>query len=319
MAEVINEDLLIGTLRYLDAIEQKKIGDIPIDTRHSTFKVVVDLLYKFGYIDNNNRISRKGTLFLERNKLRSFFKVDYTPFGVVYDLNNAEFVSEVRKILKHRPKPDCSLDHQPLWPELTAMRAHYISSEEHLYNKRVAMVGDYDSTGLALSLITKIKDLSVFDIDRRILNYFEEVAKKYSFNLKKVEQDFFKPIPKQYKGMFDVFITDPPYALGGMLKFIEFGITLLNKNGVGYIAVPYHENIDWTNELLFEVNKLIAEKNCVITDILKNFHDYQTADGLRSSMLRIKKVPKKIKIKKTKMYSYKQNNVNKPIIKLAMI
>jgi predicted methyltransferase len=317
MAEIIDRDLLVGTLRYLDAQENGETAGITVDTRQTTHSVVMELLMKSGFVNTEGKVSPKGERFLEQNKLRDLFKIKYTPYGVEYEGNGNGFVSEVTEILKSRPVANHSLDHQPLWPELTAMRAHYISSEENLFDKKVAMVGDYDSAGLALNLITSVKETTVFDIDKRLLRYFGQVARKHNFSLKRVYQDLFKKTPNKYIGKYDVFVADPPYAMGGMRKFIEFGIDLLKDGGTGYIAVPYHENIAWTERMLFEVGKLVMKRGCVITDVLKNFHRYQTADGLRSSIIRIKKGAFLKEIDVDKMYSYKKININKPEI-LAM-
>lgn len=316
MAELINQDLLIKILRYLYSSNEKGKSLRTINVRGSTLSVALKLLYKRGLIAKMGKVSNKGIEFLKENGLDNVFTGEFSPFGVDFRNKNNKQLQPFLKILKSRPTPNYKLDHQPLIPELTMMRANYIASEENLYNKKVAFVGDYDSTNIALNLSTKIGYTTIFDIDKRLINFFDEAAKKGNYNIETVECDIFKFSDNDFKKKFDVIITDPPYALRGMLSFVEFSISLLKENGVGYIAVPYHGNISWTERLLFEVDKLLIQKGCVITDIHKGFHSYQTADGLKSSMIRIVKGASDKNIDATKYYSYKRRNINKPVIDL---
>jgi predicted methyltransferase len=316
MAELINEDLLIKVLRYLHASQESCRGKNSLSVRESTLSVAITLLNKMGLVTRYGKISKKGVDFLTSNRLNNIFKCEVSPFGINYVHYDKNQTRSLLKILDKRPRPDYKLDHQPLMPELTMMRASYIASEENLYNKNVAFVGDYDSTNIALNLITKIDHSTVFDIDRRLIKYFSKVAMENKYNLNTVECDLFKFNKKEYKNKFDVFITDPPYALKGMLDFIDVSISVLKDGGAGYIAVPYHNNIAWTERLLFETDRLLLKRGCVITDIYKGFHRYQTADGLKSSMVRIVKGAGKKSINRDKYYSYKKSNINIPIISL---
>lgn len=316
MAELIDNDLLIKILRYLYTSQITKNFNSPMNVRSSTFKVGVELLTKKGFVSKKGKVTSNGSNFLIEKGLDNIFRGEFSPFGVGYNYKNQKQLKSFLDILKHRPAPNYKLDHQPLVPELTMMRANYIASEENLYNKRVALVGDYDSTNIALNLCTKVGSTTVFDIDKRLISFFNKSAKDNSYYIDTIECNIFKFRHNEYKNSFDVFITDPPYALKGMLSFVEFSIFLLKEGGVGYIAVPYHGNIAWTERLLFDVNKLLIKKGCVVTDIHKGFHNYQTADGLRSSIIRIVKGANHKAINNSKYYSYKKMNINKPIVKI---
>lgn len=317
MAELINQDLLVKILRYLYASQEtNKNFRTSINVRGSTLSVAIKLLCKMGFVTNTGKVTKNGNNFLIENGLDNIFRGEFSPFGVDFNHKNKGRLAPFLDILSNRPKPDYKLDHQPLLPELTMMRANYIASEENLYNKRVAFVGDYDSTNVALNLSTKVGHSTVFDIDKRIIKFFNKIAKVSNYKIETVECDIFKFKNNVYKNSYDVFITDPPYALKGMISFIDFSISLLKEGGVGYIAVPYHGSISWTERLLFDVDKLLVKRGCVITDIHKGFHSYQTADGLKSSIIRIVKGANNKTIDGSKYYSYKKININKPIVKL---
>ncbi len=314
MPEIIDRNLMVRTLRHIASRGSMETPKIEINTRVTTNKKILELLLEQKNINADWTISNKGLAFIKDKRMCLPFQAEYTPYGVTYEIND-KFLKKLHSLLKNRPTPDYEIDHQPLLVESTGMRSHYIASEENLYDKDIAMVGDFDSTSIGINLCTKVNKMTVFDIDRRLIDFLNLTAKKNNFPVECIYQDLFKPIPKALRGKYDVFVTDPPYAMGGMKKFIEFGIGLLKDGGVGYIAVPYHESISWTEKMLYEVNKIIIQNGCAITDIFKNFHKYQTADGLRSSMIRIKKGSRAKNIELKKMYSYKPFNINVPYVK----
>lgn len=316
MPEIINKNVLIKILRYINTCSRLGIGSMPINFRKSTLGVAYKILFKKGLINKNNLLSAKGKLFLKKNKLDNIFECKYTSFGYLYKESNNAISNKIVKVIKSRPHPNSKLDQQPLPPQLTIMRAKYIASEENLVDRKIAFVGDYDSTNIALSMLFGNKESFIFDIDKRLLNFFEKTAKNNSYNINTVYCDIFKYKSKKYNKKFDIIVSDPPYAAGGIKRFIEFGISLLKDGGIGFLAVPYHENISWTEQILFEVTKLLVDKNCLITDNNKNFYYYSGADNLKSSMIRFKKMKSNKSIDITKLYSYKEKNINKPIVKI---
>ena len=314
MPEIIDKDLLIKVLRYLNASSGPKIIRTPINIRKSTYDVAINILRNKGFINKKNLLNSKGHSFLKRNGLNNLIECRYSTFGYSYAGKNGSVEDKVIEILKKRPNPNYRLDQQPLSPQLTIMRAKYIASEENLFDKKIAFVGDYDSTNVALSMISKNRESFVFDIDKRLLTFFRGIARKNLYKINTVYCDVFKCKSRKYYNKFDVIVTDPPYAMGGIKKFIEFSISLLKIGGVGFIAVPYHENILWTEHILFEVIKLLVDNNCLVTDNKKNFYYYVGADNLRSSMIRFKKIKNENPIDISKLYSYKEKNINVPII-----
>jgi len=316
MPEIINNDLTIKTLQYLYAKQTHLIEGVPMCTRESTTRATFTILQQKGYIDQTNIVTQKGINFLREYRLTDMFSGKYTPFGMQHDVQKSTLYENILETLAERPAPNYTLDHQPLIPELTIARAQYIASEEILYNKRIAFIGDYDSTNVALLQLARAKEAVVFDIDTRLLRYFRKAAKKNSYVLETVECDIFNYYPHKYLGSFDIFITDPPYAMGGMKGFLDFALSILAKGGVGFIAVPYHDNISWTEDMLYKVSQFLINKRCVLTDINKHFHRYQSADGLQSSMIKMKKGVNSQGNYKEQLYSFKENNINEPIISL---
>lgn len=315
MPEKISEDTITNCLRYKYLCSKGE--KLPLNIRDSTRVAVEEYLYWEGYLDKDHNITVKGNRFLHKNKLTGSFVCEFSPYGYNYSPSGDFDTEEIVKVLNNRPKPNYSLDHQPLLPELTIMRAQYLASEENLFDKSVAFIGDYDSTHVVLSLITRVKEIWVFDIDQRLIKYFRNTSKKYGYNVKLVNCDLFNFDRKNILGRFDVIVTDPPYAYGGMKYFVEFGIDLLKDGGRGYIAAPYHASIGWTEAMLFKILELTLTKNCIVNSINKYFHRYQTADGLQSSMIGIKKGVDLSLVDENKRYSYKEVNINIPIFDIG--
>lgn len=319
MPEIIDNNLLIKVLRYLWICNHLKMAVTLPNYRQTTLSVAKDILRKKEWITGHDLLTTKGKSFLEKNKLDDLLECTYTAFGYLYKQDNVKINNRIIKILKQRPKPNHKIDQQPLPPELTIMRAKLIQSEENLFNKKIAFVGDYDSTNVALSLLSKIKEVYIFDIDKRLLNFFEKIAKKEKYIINTINCDISKFKSKKFSEKFDIVVSDPPYAIGGIKKFIEFSVSLLKDDGIGFLAVPYHESISWTEQLLFEVVSLLAKKNCLIVDLKKSFYRYEGADNLNASAIKFKKMKREntIDIDDTnKFYSYKIHNKNKPDIKL---
>ncbi len=146
--------------------------------------------------------------------------------------------------------------------------------------------------------------------------FFNKIAEEHNLPINCIHHDFRNPLPKEYKEYFDVFVTDPPYTVKGMLRFIQNGIDMLAEHGIGYIAAPFHDKLLWSGELLLEIQKLIIRNECVITEIIKNFHIYQKTDGLTSSMIRLVKGMRDPTLDKNRFYWYRKGKdlKNEPLI-----
>ena len=95
-------------------------------------------------------------------------------------------------------------------------------------------------------------------------------------------------LPAELERAFDVFITDPPYSESGMLLFCAVGMTALRESpgGVGYVAVPWLNREEWSDELLFKVQRAFVQQGFVLTDVKRAFAAYEYEEEVFSTMLR---------------------------------
>lgn len=255
---------------------------------------------------------------LQENKLIDIPTFEFSSYGVNQIRGKSSKNKEkIANILLKRPQPNHVIDHHPVSIESLLTRAGFIGSNENLHDKNVAFVGDFDSTNIAMNVLYKLKNSTIFDIDKNLLNFFKEVSEANKYNSDIVYQDIFEFNSQRIKDLsckYDIFVTDPPYTVKGMIKFIEFAIHILKEGGRGYIAIPYHQNIDWTERVLLEAQKTILQNNCSIIEIMKSFHEYPTTDGMKSSMVVIRKGSDKKKAKLDTWYTY-NTEPSKPVLK----
>ena len=106
---------------------------------------------------------------------------------------------------------------------------------------------------------------------------------------------------------FDAFVTDPPYTEMGYKYFLTYGLRHIKMEGFAFVAVPYMNEEDWTDELLFKVEDFLIQNGFVIIEIIPGFAEYQHDDKVISTMLIAKKVtvskPTKNNLRRAKTYT----------------
>lgn len=127
--------------------------------------------------------------------------------------------------------------------------------------QKFLFVGDDDFTSLMLALVSPDLKIHVVDVDDEVLSVVEKVGKKFGLNIKVKKLDIRKKpsIERNFIG----FCTNPPYTLGGIKKFIKFGLKALSKDGAFVFLEMGGEDIGKRSSLLqkfFLENNLIAEE-----------------------------------------------------------
>ncbi len=74
-------------------------------------------------------------------------------------------------------------DHVPATPETMARRAMYVANEYELGGSSVLCLGDHDLTSLAVGSVAPDAELTVVDIDERILDHVSGSASRLGFPL----------------------------------------------------------------------------------------------------------------------------------------
>jgi predicted methyltransferase len=174
----------------------------------------------------------------------------------------------------------------------------------YLAGKRVAFMGDYDSTSLLIGLLAKQKSILspaymlLLDFDDRLLTVARNLAKQYSFeDLLDVRlYNAFDPISSDLIGKFDSFYTNPPYGchnLGESARlFITRGCELVGQNDAsGCIILPDDENRPWTRLAMYSTQRFLCGLGWTIDEKINKLHQYHLDDDLElaSSMILVKR------------------------------
>jgi predicted methyltransferase len=192
------------------------------------------------------------------------------------NIKNTGIYEKFYEIQKTRPKPIQKYDQGNITPESTVARIALMLKRGDVSNKKIIVLGDDDLVGIALGLTGLPADVLVLDIDERLIDFTNRVAKENNLKVRAEVFDLRKPLPKEFKSKFDVFVTDPPEAKKAFKTFLQKGIwTLKDKGSAGYIGMTL---IDSSLAKWRELQKIIIDSGATITDIIRSFNKYETWD-----------------------------------------
>ncbi|MDD5446239.1 MAG: bis-aminopropyl spermidine synthase family protein, partial [Candidatus Pacebacteria bacterium] len=104
--------------------------------------------------------------------------------------------------------------------------------------------------------------------------YEKEFFKKKKIKFKTILHSLTNPLPKEIKGKYDVFITEPPDTVSGNTLFFSRGVESLKEEGVGYLGISQST---LEKEKIAKIQKNILDMNMVITDVFDRFSLYDNA------------------------------------------
>jgi len=240
-----------------------------------------DLVRYFGfmppYIQAVKNLQKRGLILVKNSRMT------LTPKGRTYAEKIEPRDPEPKKLdlklyREIRPKMESLVkyDQLPITIQAAIKKVNFINKRDGLEDRAIACLGDDDWMGIALALTGLPKRVTVFDLDERVLENEKKVAEKYGLEIEAVRHDFRKPLPKKYRQKYDIFITEPPDTLPGLLLFFSRGLELLNGAGkAGYIGVATYS---LSRDKWLEFEKGLLKMSVVITDALHDFEPYEV-DG----------------------------------------
>jgi len=175
-------------------------------------------------------------------------------------------------IQKDRPSPKIEYDQGYITPESLFAKIAFADAKGDLRNKNILILGDDDLLSIALGLTKLPFNITVLEIDSRLIDFISTTSAKYNLSIEVHQKDLSEPLQKELLNRFDTFFTDPSETIAAFNAFIGRGVSSLKKNGgSGYFGLTHRE------ASLYKWSKLqhfILEMNAVITDIIYNFQDY---------------------------------------------
>ncbi|MFQ5842881.1 MAG: bis-aminopropyl spermidine synthase family protein [Thermodesulfobacteriota bacterium] len=197
--------------------------------------------------------------------------------GVIVEGIFRKTLQQFTSVLAGRPAPDPHYNQGLIsFPDL-ALKASFMYERGDLEDRAILLIGDDDLFSLYLAMLGMGQRIFVLDIDKKILRFIEEKAGKLGLNIETMKFDLNRSLPHHLNNAFDVFISEPPEGIQGMLTFLKRGIrSLAQGEGAGYIGITMVESSlpKW-----YEIQAILTRNRLAITDVLRNFSLYPEGEG----------------------------------------
>ncbi len=149
---------------------------------------------------------------------------------------------------------------------------------------KIALLGDDDLVSLVLALINPELDITVFEIDKDILDTLREGMNMLGIkNIRFVAYDARNNFEKHFLDKFDVVLTDPPYTKSGFSLFLKRAVELAGydarKQQAKYIFIHYGASFR-SPEKFLKVQEIISRFGLWQEDVLYNFARYSGAESI---------------------------------------
>lgn len=178
----------------------------------------------------------------------------------------------------------CHLDESSLLRRLTMLCA-----SRSMSSTSVVFVGDDDLASVALLRHDPPRHLLLLDVDQRLLGVVQDEARRLDLADRVITHHVdltaagaVEEIIDEYGESFDVAVTDPPYAEGGMRTFVGLACRLLTYTGEVHVAVPALLAEAWSDELLLAVQTDLTAYGFLIERLLPGAFTYTSSDVISS-------------------------------------
>lgn len=236
--------------------------------------------------DQGTRLTIKGRQFVEGRlgfkEINSdlYMKLLMEPWKEHIEI--IEIKEKLQEFFDNRPQVDVTLDQSKSSIDTSLKRAILTLKNHNLVGKRILCLGDDDLVSIALGFLLKklfndahhTTKITVMDIDKRIIDYISNIAKKESLPIKCEYVDFRAPLADNFKNQFDCFFTDPPYTLEGMNLFLSRGIEALrDDNGLTIYFSYAHKSPDFQ----LTMQKCFLSMGLIVSEVMPRFNTYEGA------------------------------------------
>lgn len=188
----------------------------------------------------------------------------------------------IRSDVDSVPPPLSALDHVQATPDTVARRAQWLDEQYELAGRRLLCLGDHDLTSLAVAAVNPEVEVTVVDLDERILEYIDERARSRGLAIRCLHADLRFGLPPAVTEWADLVFSDPPYTPEGMALFASRGVESLRDTAHGRILLAYGFS-DRTPALGLKVQQELLRLGLVFEAILPGFHSFDGAQAIGSA------------------------------------
>ena len=253
-----------------------------------TLAAVRGELVKAGIIEKRNFLGVKGREWVKSNLSLKF---EYDPLPGNFDSIIKElpeefsYLNSIKTYLDKRPSPEFALDQSHADIPTVIKKALYLLKKGDIEGRNIIFLGDDDFISLAVGLTKLAKNITVLDIDTRILDYLSKSAEELSINnFKVIPHDLREPFSDDLVNKYDVVIMDPPYTIEGLRLFLKRASQVLksniNINGKNYSIIGKKCLLSFGNKPPEDMQKLqfsILDHGFIINEMIPDFNHYKGA------------------------------------------
>ncbi|QQG47851.1 MAG: bis-aminopropyl spermidine synthase family protein [Candidatus Woesebacteria bacterium] len=208
------------------------------------------------------------------------FKFQDYFFEFLKDENFKNSYLVLQKYQKYFPKPNRKLDQFLAKPQTVAKRASLLNFLNDLESKKILFLGDDDFGSVASSKINNAEQVTVLDIDNRILHSIKNISNLEKLNIETFKYDVKFPLPDKFTKKYDVVFADPPYTPKGFNLFLSRAIDALDlRNNSARIYICFG-NSDRARERFLPIYDILQKSGLMIRFIFDKFNVYQGADSI---------------------------------------
>jgi predicted methyltransferase/ribosomal protein S18 acetylase RimI-like enzyme len=196
-----------------------------------------------------------------------------------------EFTPILKKLRKHlsiRPKPLPWLDQTHGTPETALLRALFMLEKGDVEGRKIIFLGDDDFTSIAVGLLKAAKEITVVDVDSRLLDAIRLISEEENIHVDCVECDLRIPFPQNLQHKYDVVFTDPPYTIAGLTLFVSRGIMALQrrKGASVYLAFAHQ-----SPKKMLATQKTLNAMELTLVAQIPRFNIYEGAEMFANTTL----------------------------------
>jgi len=177
------------------------------------------------------------------------------------------------------PAPDRDLDHVAATPLTVLRRALWLDSTFDLAGARVLCLGDHDLTSLALARVSPAVEITVVDVDERILDHIAARAGAAGPRVRCLFGDLRQLLPPSAAEWADLVVTDPPYTPEGVGLFLSQALRALRDRDGGRIIMAYGFS-ERQPTLGLKTQEAVSRLGLAYEAILPNFNRYRGARAI---------------------------------------
>uniref|UniRef100_UPI000A9FBB90 bis-aminopropyl spermidine synthase family protein n=1 Tax=Microtetraspora niveoalba TaxID=46175 RepID=UPI000A9FBB90 len=195
---------------------------------------------------------------------------------------HADLLARMERLVAGAPRGVQALDHVAATPETAVRRALLLDARFWLPGARLLCVGDHDLTSLAVALLRPEVEVTVVDIDERILAYIGEQAERLGLDVRTRWADLRLGLPPSVHEYADLAVTDPPYTPEGIGLFTARACEGLRDVEQGRVLLAYGAG-ERTPMLALKVQSALHDLNLAYEAIYPDFNRYFGAEAIGSA------------------------------------